>query len=120
MAKKAKKTEKVEVEPQIETMEEVVTEFFEDTVIAEPKARERLKPSNEWEIKNRIYYLKGNEKPLSYLIKGSNIYHFDKEKGYERELKYCSNQIPLGTNLSYENACIWPVGSVVLLRYSNL
>jgi hypothetical protein len=92
MANKANKTKKVEVEPQIETMEEVVTEFFEDTVVAEPKTRERLKPSNEWEIKNRMYYLKSNDKPLSYLIKGSNIYHFDKEKGYERELKYCSNQ----------------------------
>jgi hypothetical protein len=43
MAKKAN-TKKVEVEPQIETMEEVVTEFFEETVVAEPKTRERLKP----------------------------------------------------------------------------
>ena len=35
MAKKAKKTEIVEVEPQTETMEEVVTEFIEDTVVEE-------------------------------------------------------------------------------------
>ena len=92
MAKKAKKTEMVEVEPQIETMEEVVTEFFEDTVVAEPKTRERLKPANEWEIKDRVYFLKGDKKPLSRSIKSANVYHFDEEKGYERELKYCQNQ----------------------------
>jgi len=92
MAKKAKKTEMVEVEPQIETMEETVTEFFEEPVVEEPKARERLKPTNEWEIKDRVYYLKGNQKPLSRSIKSANVYYFDEEKGYERELKYCQNQ----------------------------
>ena len=97
MAKK-QKTQKV-VEPliekdfeEVETMEEVVTEFFEETVAEEPKARERLKPANEWEIKDRVYYLKGNKKPLSRSIKATGIYYFDEEKGYERELKYCQNQ----------------------------
>jgi len=88
----AKKTKKVEVEPQIEKMEEVVTEFFEEPVIEEPKARERKKPLNEWEVKDRIYYLKGNKKPITYMMRSSNIYWFDSEKGYERELKYCQNQ----------------------------
>ena len=88
----AKKTKKVEVEPQIETMEEVVTEFFEETVVEEPKARERLKPTNEWEIKDRMYYLKNGKRPLSRSIKSTGIFYFDEEKGYERELKYCQNQ----------------------------
>ena len=88
----AKKTKKVEVEPQNETIEKTVTEFFEETVVEEPKARERKKPSNEWEIKDRVYYLKGNKKPLSRSIKAANVYYFDEEKGYERELKYCQNQ----------------------------
>ena len=88
----AKKTKKVEVEPQVETMEEVVTEYFEEPVVEEPKARKRLKPSNEWEIKDRMYYLKGGKKPLSKSIKAADIYYFDKELGYERELKYCQNQ----------------------------
>ena len=104
MAKKANTTKKVEVEPQIETMEEVVTEFFEETVVAEPKARERLKPDNEWEIKDRVYLLKGGKKPLSRSIKAAGIYYFDEEKGYERELKYCQNQktsLP-ELNLPYE------------------
>jgi hypothetical protein len=92
MAKKAN-TKKVEVEPQIETMEEVVTEFFEETVVAEPKARERLKPSNEWEIKNRMYlFEKVVKNHYLDLLKQLGIYYFDEEKGYERELKYCQNQ----------------------------
>ena len=93
MAKKAN-TKKVEVEPQIETMEEVVTEFFEETVVAKPKRVEKKNPTLEdgWEIKSRIYKLKGNKKPLSRSIKSANIHWFDEEKGYERELKYCQNQ----------------------------
>jgi len=88
MAKK--QTKKVEVqEPHMETvvLEETPVQHYE-----EPQARERLKPSNEWEIKDRLYNLKGGKKPLSRLIKSANIYYFDEEKGYERELKYCQNQ----------------------------
>ena len=88
MAKK-QKTEKV-VEPLIEKdFKEVIVET---PVVEEPKARQRLKPTNEWEIKDRVYFLKGNKKPLSRSVKATNIYYFDKEKGYERELKYCQNQ----------------------------
>jgi len=88
MAKK-QETKKVEVEePQIQ--EEVVVET--PPVVEQPKARERKVPSNEWEIKDRLYTLKGGKKPLSRSIKSANIYYFDEEKGYERELKYCQNQ----------------------------
>jgi hypothetical protein len=100
MAKKTKKVlsqgdpgdehiEKTENVTHVEATEVNVTPVMETP---KPKARERLKPSNEWEIKDRVYYLKGNKKPLSRSIKTANIYHFDKEKGYERELKYCQNQ----------------------------
>jgi len=94
MAKKAKKTEMAEVEPQIETMEEVVTEFIEETVVAKPERVEKKNPTLEdgWEIKDRIYRLKGDKKPLSRSIKSANIHWFDEKKGYERELKYCQNQ----------------------------
>jgi len=96
MAKK-QKTEKVitQADPgdeHTETMEKTVTEFFEETVVEEPKARERLKPANEWEVKDRLYYLQGDKKPLSRSIKTANVFYFDEEKGYERELKYCQNQ----------------------------
>ena len=96
MAKKAN-TKKVEVEPQIETMEEVVTEFFEDTVVAEPKIKKQVaetpKPKKDtWELKDRMYYLKGNKKPVSRMIRSANLYHFDENLQYSREIKYCENQ----------------------------
>ena len=88
MAKK-QETKKVEVEkPQIK--EEVVVET--PPVVEQPTVRERVKPKNEWEVKDRLYILKGGKKPLSRSIKSANIYYFDEEKGYERELKYCQNQ----------------------------
>ena len=98
MAKKAKKTEKVEVKPQVEKMEEVVTEFFEETfeetVVTKPKRVEKKNSILEdgWELKDRIYRLKGNKKPISRSIRSANIHWFDEKKGYERELKYCQNQ----------------------------
>ena len=88
MAKK-QETKKVEVkEPQIQ--KEVVVETA--PVVEQPKVRERVKPKNEWEIKDRLYILKGGKKPLSRSIKSANVFYFDAEKGYERELKYCQNQ----------------------------
>ena len=84
---KEKKT-KIEVEePQIEE-----TVVMEEPVVETPKVRERMKPSNEWEIKDRIYNLTSRKKPITRSIKSTGIYWFDEEKGYERELKYCSNQ----------------------------
>ena len=96
MAKK--QTKKVEVieEPLVE--ETVVMEapqpepIPEPIVVEEPRARERLTPKDEWEIKDRLYMLKGGKRPLSRTIKSAGIYYFDEEKGYERELKYCKNQ----------------------------
>ena len=77
-AVKAKKT----VEPVIKK-EPVV----EKTIVQEP-----AKKDNSWVIKDRVYALKEGLAPLSYTIKSSNIYYFDEEKGYERELKYTNNQ----------------------------
>ena len=47
---------------------------------------------NSWEIKDRTFYLTKNRSPLSYSIRSSNIHYFDEKLGYERELKYTSNQ----------------------------
>jgi len=79
MAKK-QKTEKVEV-PVVET-----------PVVETPKPKKVEPAKPKWEIKDRVYNLKGRRKPISYMLKSSGIYWFDKEKGYERELKYCENQ----------------------------
>ena len=89
MAKK--KITKVE-EPIVEETVIVEEPIVEKPAVKESTARERKVPKNEWEIKDRIYLLKGRRKPLSRSIKATGIFWFDEEKGYERELKYCSNQ----------------------------
>ena len=75
MAKKKETKTNVEETPQA----------VETPVVEAPK-----KP--KWEIKDRVYYLKGRDKPLSKSIRSANIYWFDEEQGFERELKYCENQ----------------------------
>tara|TARA_Y100000592_G_scaffold23438_1_gene36392 strand:+ start:20 stop:865 length:846 start_codon:yes stop_codon:yes gene_type:complete len=88
MAKKKKET--IVEEPVVEE-----TVVMEEPVVEAPKIKKEVKPEpkkNKWEIKDRIYHLKGKKKPLSYSIKTSNLFWFDEEKGYEREIKYCQNQ----------------------------
>ena len=80
MAKKKETKTEVEKTPQV----------VETPVVETPKKVEPKKP--EWEIKDRVYYLKTKEKPLSKSIRSANIYWFDEKQGYERELKYCENQ----------------------------
>ena len=75
-----------------ETKKEVEVPVVETPVVETPKPKKVEPKKPEWEIKNRVYYLKGNKKPISRSIRSSNIYYFDEEKGYERELKYCINQ----------------------------
>ena len=80
MAKKATAETTVEVAPQ-----PVVTK-------TPPKP---TKPT--WEIKDRIYYLKGNKSPLTLTIPGKHtrkhsLLHFDEKTGQQRELRYATNQ----------------------------
>ena len=80
MAKKAK-AETVEVAPQ---------EVAVKTAPTKP-----AKPS--WEIKDRIYFLKGNKTPLTYTIPGKHtkkhaLLYFDEKTGKQREIKYATNQ----------------------------
>jgi len=86
----AKKKVKVE-EPQVK---ETVVETA--PVVEQPKEKiviENTKPKKDkWEIKDRTYVLKNGLTPLSKSIKAAGIYYFDEELGYERELKYTSNQ----------------------------
>lgn len=49
-----------------------------------------------WEIKDRLYRLKGSKKPLTYRIASkhsarSPLLWFDEEKGLQRELRYATN-----------------------------
>jgi hypothetical protein len=83
MAKKAK-AEAVEVAPQ------------EVAVKAAPK--KEIKPAKpSWEIKDRVYYLKGNKSPLTLTIpsrhtKKHSLLYFDEKTGKQREIRYATNQ----------------------------
>ncbi len=46
----------------------------------------------QWEIKDRLYELKLDSFPPVYIIKSRGLFYFDKDKGYEREIKYARNQ----------------------------
>ncbi len=80
MAKKAKAVETVEVAPQ-----EVVT-------------KTPPKPAKDaWEIKDRVYYLKGNKNPLTLTIPSKHtskhaLLYFDPKTGRQQEIRYATNQ----------------------------
>ena len=80
MAKKATAETIVEVAPQ-----KVVTQ-------TPPKPAK-----NAWEIKDRVYYLKGRKNPLTLTIpskhtKKLSFLYFDEKTGKQRELRYATNQ----------------------------
>jgi hypothetical protein len=77
MAKQAVAEKTIEVAPQ-------------KTVKAKTVKQEPAKPT--WEIKDRVYILKNEFAPLTFTLKSRNVYYFDEEQGYERELKYTTNQ----------------------------
>lgn len=82
MAKKAKAEETVEVAPQ--------------PVVAKKAAPQKpVKPS--WEFKDRLYTLTGNKRPLVYSLQSKNnrnkpLMWFDPKLGYQREIRYATNQ----------------------------
>jgi hypothetical protein len=94
MAKKktaATAAPEVEVaQPEIKATNEMQEVVIEKPPVKKPVVKEPVKP--EWEIKDRVYYLKGNRQPLSFQLRSSGLYYFDEEKGYERELKNTANQ----------------------------
>ncbi len=84
MAKKAK-AEAVEVAPQ-------------ETVVIEAPVKTQPKPTKpSWEIKDRIYYLKGSKTPLTLTIPSKHtkkhaLLYFDQESGKQKEIRYATNQ----------------------------
>lgn len=84
MAKKAKAEETVEVAPQ-------------PTVAKNAPVQTKKPQKPTWEYRDRLYTLKHNKRPLTYVIpskhSGKNqLLWFDKEKGYQRSLRYVTNQ----------------------------
>jgi|TARA_B100002052_G_C15847389_1_gene583203 hypothetical protein len=83
MAKKKKKEEAV-----FDTIDIAKSTAKKETPV---KTDAKVSKDN-WEIKDRTYYLRDGLSPLTYTINSRGIYWFDEEKGYERELKYTVNQ----------------------------
>jgi len=53
--------------------------------------------TENWEVKDRHYYLTMGKTPLSYTLASKHtqrfpLLYFDEEKGYNRELRYATNQ----------------------------
>ena len=93
MAKQAKKTADNVIEvPQQEQTVNV------NTVNAPTVAKKETVQKNlDWEIKDRLYTLKSGKKPLTYTLQSKHssrkqLLWFDPEKGYQRELRYSTNQ----------------------------
>jgi len=58
--------------------------------------KKELKP--EWEIKDRMYYLANGVSPLTFTLTAKHsqrhpLMYFDEKLGYERELRYATNQV---------------------------
>ena len=82
MAKKAKAEETVEVATQ-------------PTPVKNTAVQKPTKPS--WEIKDRVYYLRGNKTPLTHTIPSRHtskhsLLYFDSETGNQKEIRYATNQ----------------------------
>tara|TARA_R100000935_G_scaffold25730_1_gene45571 strand:- start:204 stop:998 length:795 start_codon:yes stop_codon:yes gene_type:complete len=59
--------------------------------------KKETKPVDNWEYKIRRYFLLGGKKPLTHTIPSRHstrypLVWFDKDLGYERELRYATNQ----------------------------
>ena len=84
MAAKKAPAKTVEVAPQQEVVAQVATQ---------PK-----KPTGpSWEIKDRVYFLRGGNSPLTLTIPGRHtrkhaLLYFDEKTGKQREIKYATNQ----------------------------
>ena len=89
MAKKAKTKASYQGDPGDEHIETVVQVAEQLKVVEKPLS---VLKKNDWEFKDRVYYLLYNKTPLSKSIKSANINWFDEKAGFERELKYTSNQ----------------------------
>ena len=93
MAKKAKAEKNIEVAPLKKEIE-----------VKQPQGP-------KWEIKDRQYYLKGRGEPLTYVLQSKStkrkpLLWFDEELGYNREMRYASNQNSIFVDEQDKNAIL--------------
>ena len=69
------------------------TVVMEEPVVESPRVEVKPEPQKpKWDIKDRMYYLANNMSPLTLKLKTSNLFWYDEEKGYERQIMYSRNQ----------------------------
>lgn len=71
--------------------------IIEQEFIAAPQKVVEKPSKPQWEIKDRTYYIAGTKQPLITTLPGKHsekrsLLWFDPEKGYQRELRYATNQ----------------------------
>jgi hypothetical protein len=126
MAKKAKEAEApIEVAPQVITKKEAI----EKQIIEAPKAP-------VFEFKDRVYVLDGDRHPIVYSMQSKHsgrkpLLYFDKEAGYQRELRYATNQkspfadeqegnVTLGRIVFRDGTLTVPKENVILQKFLSI
>lgn len=89
---KEKEEEVFVPEVKADIVEEEIKEPETKSLITKDMKIEEKNIGNEWEIKDRQYYLLGNQDAIVRIVRSKSIYYFDEKLGYERELKLTSNQ----------------------------
>lgn len=89
---KEKEEEVFVPEVKADIVEEEIKKPETKSLITKDMKVEEKNIENEWEIKDRQYYLLGNQDAIVRIVRSKSIYYFDEELGYERELKLTSNQ----------------------------
>ena len=84
MAKKVKEKATVIADTPIEKAVQNI-----EVTIPETPPKQKTK---KWEIKDRMYFLVGNDKPVARILKSKGMYWFDEKLGYEREIMLTTNQ----------------------------
>ena len=84
-----KKTKAAKAAPKAEA-------FIEQEVITAPKQVIEKPKKPQWEIRDRMYFLSGNKRPLVFTVSSKHsskrpLLWFDEEKGEQRELRYATN-----------------------------
>jgi hypothetical protein len=87
-------TKKTAAKSQPAQVEEPVVE---QEVFTAPVVEKKQAKKDTWEFKNRTYYLISNKQPIVMTIPGRHtrkrsLLWFDPERGYQRELRYATNQ----------------------------
>ena len=98
MAKNQTNSKSVKKPVAVETVAEevIVQDNVRNNVRNNVQPKEEPK-KNSWEIKDRSYYLKGRGEPLTYVLQSKStrkkpMLWFDEAQGFNREIRYASNQ----------------------------